>query len=84
MKKFTEEEIINIFQYCNESDCDDCYNCAARQDGKCAIPDLGAQVVQVINRQKAEIERLRLESETLVVQLKDAYPLTRVGFMPQL
>ena len=65
MKRFTDEQIIEIFKYCNESDCDDCYNCTARQDGKCAIPDLGAQVVQVINRQKAEIEKLNIELKAM-------------------
>lgn len=54
----TDEQIINIFKYCNESDCNDCYNCTARQKGKCTVPDLGIQVSQVIERQKAEIERL--------------------------
>ena len=66
MKKFTDEQIIKIFKYCNESDCDDCfncYNCAARQDGKCAIPDLGAQVLQVINRKNAEIEQWKEEAD---------------------
>lgn len=59
MTKFTDEQIINIFKHCDKSDCiDDCRNCAAHQDGECAIPDLGAQVVQVINRKKAENERL--------------------------
>lgn len=31
----------------------------ARQNGKCTVPDLGIQVSQVINRQKAEIESLK-------------------------
>lgn len=30
----------------------------ARQNGKCTVPDLGIQVSQVINRQKAENEWL--------------------------
>lgn len=59
MKEFTDEQIIEIFKYCAESDCDDCYKCTARKDGKCAIPDLGAQVVRIINRQAAEIENLK-------------------------
>ena len=59
MKNFTDEQIIEIFKYCAESDCDDCYNCVARKDGRCAIPDLDAQVIQVINRQAAEIIRLK-------------------------
>lgn len=60
MTKFTDEQIINIFKHCDKSDCiDDCRNCAAHQDGECAIPDLGAQVVQVTVRQKAEIENLK-------------------------
>lgn len=70
MKKFTDEQIINIFKHCDKSDCiDDCRNCAAYQDGECAIPDLGAQVVQVTDRQKAEIERLKKENEKQKIML---------------
>ena len=64
----TDEQIINIFKYCNESDCDDCYNCTARQNGKCTVPDLGIQVSQVIERQKAENERLRAELDKYPVK----------------
>ena len=64
----TDEQIINIFKYCNESDSDDCYNCTARQNGKCTVPDLGIQVSQVINRQKAENERLRAELDKYPVK----------------
>lgn len=60
MTKFTDEQIINIFKHCDKSDCiDDCRDCAAHQDGECAIPDLGAQVVQVINRKNAKIKNLK-------------------------
>ena len=62
-KQFTDEQIIEIFKYCAESDCDDCYNCVARKDGRCAIPDLDAQVIKVISRKQAELERWKEEAE---------------------
>lgn len=57
--EMTDEQIINLFKYCNESDCNACYGCSAYQDGKCTVQDLCVQVSQVIDRQKAEIERLK-------------------------
>ena len=59
--EMTDEQIINLFKYCNESDCNACYGCFAYQDGKCTVQDLGVQVSQVIDRQKAEIERLKIK-----------------------
>ena len=61
----TDEQIINLFKYCNESDCNACYGCSAYQDGKCTVQDLCVQVSQVIDRQKAEIERLNAELKVM-------------------
>lgn len=51
-KKFTDEEIIKALEYCNviRNDCSDC-----------RMKDIASFVLDFINRQKAEIERLEEE-----------------------
>lgn len=61
----TDEQIIKLFKYCNESDCEDCYGCSARENGKCTVPDLGAQMARAAERQMAEIERLSVELKAM-------------------
>lgn len=53
----TDEQIISIFKHCNESNRDACYSCDAYQDEKCTVQDIGAQMVQVVERKMAESER---------------------------
>lgn len=63
----TDNEFIKVFKYCILDDAfNDCHNCGAYQDGKCTIPDLGQEILQLFDRQRAEIERLKDYNENLI------------------
>lgn len=57
-KKFTDEEIIETLERCSKGD--GCFGCAKAymHSAKC-ISILEAECLDLINRQKAEIERLK-------------------------
>ena len=66
----TDNEIIEALKRCPQhTEC--CYCNSLEECGNKRI--LTTSVFDLINRQKTEIERLSIESETLVTQLKVAY-----------
>ena len=56
-KKFTDEEIIRNFEWCIGCTSDRCRECTMDEEGFCE-EELQDLVLDLINRQKAEIERL--------------------------
>ena len=65
----TDNEIIRCLRLCRAGDCENC-----KALNVCdATFSFHKEALDLINRQKAEIERLSIESETLVTQLKVAY-----------
>ena len=81
----TDNEIIKALNYCsgniknNDEECNEnmCYQVnlpESRDEGaRWCRQWLIKDALDLINRQKAEIERLNIESETLATQLKGAY-----------
>lgn len=66
----TDNEIIKALERCPQhTEC--CYCNSLEECGNKRI--LTTSVLDLINRQNAEIERLNIESETLATQLKGAY-----------
>lgn len=56
-KKFTDEEIIRNYEWCIGCTSDGCRECTMDEEGFCE-EELQDLVLDLINRQKAEIERL--------------------------
>ena len=70
----TDNEIIEAYKNCQIKGGLGCYNCPFDKDeDHSCLDDLREATFNLIDRQKAEIERLSIECETLVTQLKVAY-----------
>lgn len=70
----TDNEIIKALECCSHRNEDfPCDGCPAYNIAQMCMENLMSDALDLINRQKAEIERLSIESETLVTQLKVAY-----------
>ena len=71
----TDNEIIKALEYCftNDFGKTNCNKCAFYTATAKCMDDMQNAVIDLINRQNAEIERLNIESETLATQLKGAY-----------
>ena len=70
----TDNEIIEAYKNCQIKGGLGCYNCPFDKDeDHSCLDDLREATFNLIQHQKAEIERLSIESETLVTQLKVAY-----------
>ena len=74
----TDNEIIKALECCKKAKINqDCVvlKCPFSTEYGCNIglENLRNEALDLINRQKAEIERLNIESETLATQLKGAY-----------
>lgn len=61
----TDEQIIDIFKYCTDSNSNNCYTCAAHQNGRCAVPDTDEQIARILEQQKAEIAQLNVELKAM-------------------
>lgn len=59
-KKFTDEEIIRNYEWCIGCTSDRCRECTMDEEGFCE-EELQDLVLDLINRQKVEIERLKSE-----------------------
>lgn len=65
----TDNEIIRCLRHCRAGDCENC-----KALNVCdATFSFHKEALDLVNRQKEEIDRLNIESETLVIQLKVAY-----------
>ena len=73
-KKFTDEEIIETLERCSK--CDGCFGCAMAymQSAKC-ITVLQTECLDLINRQKAEIKRLK--GSTVVNNIMESQRIKR-------
>ena len=70
----TDNDIIEAYKNCQTKSGLGCHNCPFDKGEDCScLDDLREATFNLINHQKAEIERLSIESETLVTQLKVAY-----------
>lgn len=70
MKKFTDEQIIKIFKCCNECDYDRCYDCVARQDGKCVISEAENECLKQMIAENESLKQMidERDKETLELQ----------------
>lgn len=70
MKKFTDEQIIKALEYCSTDVRENtCPKCAFYKKHRCSTLMLNA-VSDLINRQKAEIERLNKDCEDVIYKLE--------------
>ena len=73
-KKFTDEEIIKALEYCNV-DKNECDKCVLKR--KCESYPFHSAVAEyafdLINRQKAEIEKLKSKNEILSRNADNAF-----------
>ena len=73
-KKFTDEEIIRNYEWCIGCTSDRCRECTMDEEGFCEekLQDL---VLDLINRQKAEIEKLK--GSTIVSNIMESQRIKR-------
>ena len=70
----SDQDIIEAYKNCQTKNGLGCYNCPFDKDEDCScLDDLREATFNLIDRQQDEIERLSIESEILVTQLKVAY-----------
>ena len=66
----TDNEIIEALQICEKGETTkDCIHCRFTHSGNC-MGDLSMWALRIINRQKAEIERLTVENLQMVKSIK--------------
>lgn len=69
-KKFTDEEIIRNYEWCIGCTSDRCKECTMDEEGFCE-EELQDLVLDLINRQKVEIERLQKEVNLVSALFQD-------------
>ena len=69
-KKPTDNEIIKAFEVCNDIQSGGCSECPYDVDNFCIAHNV-ADLVNLINRQKAEIERLQRELNNATYYLNE-------------
>lgn len=69
-KKFTDEEIIRNYEWCIGCTSDRCRECTMDEEGFCE-EELQDLVLDLINRQKVEIERLQKEVNLVSALFQD-------------
>jgi hypothetical protein len=71
MSKMTDERIIKALKHCYEhKSCNDCVGCLGAEE--CILNvDPAGDIYPIINRQQAEIERLKKHSETVAKEVQD-------------
>ena len=60
-RKYTDEEIVKALECCQSHTITDCRDCPNRASGDNCVNELMRNALDLINRQKAEIERLKAE-----------------------
>ena len=73
-KKFTDEEIIRNYEWCIGCTPDRCRECTMDEEGFCE-EELQDLVLDLINRQKAEIEKLK--GSTIVSNIMESQRIKR-------
>ena len=73
-KKFTDEEIIRTYEWCIGCTSDRCRECTMDEEGFCE-EELQDLVLDLINRQKAEIEKLK--GSTIVSNIMESQRIKR-------
>ena len=73
-KKFTDEEIIRNYEWCIGCTSDRCRECTMDEEGFCE-EELQDLVLDLINRQKAEIEKLK--GSTIVSNVMESQRIKR-------
>ena len=73
-KKFTDEEIIRNYEWCIGCTSDRCRECTMDEEGFCE-EELQDLVLDLINRQKAEIEKLK--GSTIVSNIMESQKIKR-------
>ena len=70
----TDNEIIKALECCKDPECTSCKECPAYEIYKDCMGCVLSEAIDLINRQKAEIEDLKDKNEHLVVFLAEAKP----------
>lgn len=76
-KKFTDEEIIRNYEWCIGCTSDRCRECTMDEEGFCE-EELQDLVLDLINRQKAEIEKLK--GSTIVSNIMESQRIKREAY----
>lgn len=76
-KKFTDEEIIRNYGWCIGCTSDRCRECTMDEEGFCE-EELQDLVFDLINRQKAEIEKLK--GSTIVSNIMESQRIKREAY----
>lgn len=74
-KKFTDEEIIKNYEWCIGCTSDRCRECTLDEEGFCE-EELQDLVLDLINRQKVETERLQKEVNLVSILYQDVQERT--------
>lgn len=67
-----DNEIIKALECCTKAGCLNCPLCTPEHTGTCVKRTMLGSI-DLIKRQKTEIEKLKIDDECLVTQIKDAY-----------
>lgn len=85
MKKLTDEQIIKIFKYCNKCDYDGCYDCIARQDGKCVISEAENECLKQMIAENESLKQMidERDKETLELQKRIIFWRDDLNYQPE-
>ena len=85
MKKFTNEQIIEIFRRCNECDYDGCYDCVERQDGKCVISEAENECLKQMLAENESLKQMidERDKETLKLQKRIIFWREDLNYQPE-
>lgn len=69
-RKFTDDEVVKALECCSKDSMLNCRNCPYEESCNMGRSDMQKDALDLINRQKAEIERLIEEREKLLKECK--------------
>ena len=77
MLKYTDEQIKKALECCKRGELNDCEDCPCFEDGGASttecIGNLLSNALDLINRQEAEIERLKKNNKTIMQTIADIH-----------
>ena len=75
-RKFTDDEVIKALERCNDNGgCDNCpFDGAYNEDELWCVDELNKATRTLINRQKAEIEAMKIANEKMYAASKEIAP----------